>query len=227
MQLAPRQHLSDALAHVALALKATDGLSVWGRLEDARSQVMGAAHALHACGQPEISAGEIAELLERLDLPPFLVAHVMRERSSAMRPGRWPETWAPVLALLREAEQRFPVGRGPGQFAPPARFVGFYRRTLSALWDEIRPERQEWLLQLEVGASVLVVDDYGHVFGTRVRAMQIHQVAGEPMPQLWLEGHVAAYSAARVFPAGWPGLPAAEGSALAPVAAHTSAEGAA
>jgi hypothetical protein len=73
----------------------------------------------------------------------------------------------------------------------------------SALWSEVPYRRQVWLRGLTEGATVHVLDDYGNVFETTVRAVgQEKHGKRSKEPQVWLVGHLSSYAAARIFKVG-------------------------
>lgn len=96
-----------------------------------------------------------------------------------------------------------PHEAGESRFGPPCERVGVGYSFTSALWSSVDSRRKRWLWSLEIGDAVEVVDDFGVIWVTTVRAIT-KKVGkhGRKMPRIWLEGVSAAYSAARVFKLG-------------------------
>jgi hypothetical protein len=93
------------------------------------------------------------------------------------------------------------------EFTAPAVLVGQGSAHRSALWRDVPYRRQVWLRGLAEGATVHVLDDYGNVFETTVRAVSATKRGQRSKePRVWLAGHLSSYAAGRVFRPGGGGL---------------------
>ena len=95
------------------------------------------------------------------------------------------------------------MSRERAEFVAPAVLVGSGPPHRSALWSEVPYRRQVWLRGLAEGDPVAVLDDYGNVFTTTVRAIQAQKHGARTKePRVWLAGHGSSYSAARIWRVG-------------------------
>lgn len=87
------------------------------------------------------------------------------------------------------------------EFHSPAVLVGSTQHFRSCLWKSVTASRKTWLKNLQTDDEVFVIDDYGNVYQTSVRAVKTIERSTRSMePRIWLNGHSACYAAARMYP---------------------------
>lgn len=83
--------------------------------------------------------------------------------------------------------------------------VGHAAAYVSGSWGNVGRRRKEWLRALVAGDDVVVLDDYGWIYKTTVRAIEQNKRSGPSKePRLWLVGHPSSYVAGRVWPTDTP-----------------------
>lgn len=88
------------------------------------------------------------------------------------------------------------------EFDAPAVFFGRAEPHQDCSWRLVSRRRKEWLRSLQRDQLVLVVDDHGNVWKTRVKALRpaVRSRSKRDLePQLWLHGHGSSYSPSRVW----------------------------
>jgi hypothetical protein len=92
------------------------------------------------------------------------------------------------------------------EFSDPAVRVRTGPAHSSASWRAVPWRRKVWLRSRKPGDQVEVLDDFGNVWSTTVRAIEPSKRDGRSLePRIWLHGHPSSYAAARVHrPGGRP-----------------------